>query len=362
MGLLDWLSEGLTGLGQGGSAMAAPMQPPPMPGGNGVPPVESAPLPDVPMDGVPAVPPPVAQTPPQIAPTPDAPPNVPDIMQSYARAGGNPMMPPVQQSTGGGGSTGILENALGLSPDRARQVRSSLASGLKAVGENWNKPGLAALSGTAGSAMEGGEKREDKTTDQRSKLLTQMIAAQAAGDKAAYNKNYMAYLKSKQENETSKAARGSAIAPEKLYLDVKKALATDPEIVAARHGLEAAQRAGDPKATASAQAAFDTILRRKQTEAFAAVKLNPKTAADLEKNPPGSKSNPLKPTSKAELERYAEPGQLYVNPADGKTYVYKGGGGKMTGSAAAPGSPAEPPGPMPGTAAMTPAVTPTDED
>ncbi len=44
----------------------------------------------------------------------------------------------------------------GPNPRRDMQMVNSIGEGLKAVGQNWNKPGLAAFAGTAGSAMTGG--------------------------------------------------------------------------------------------------------------------------------------------------------------------------------------------------------------
>jgi hypothetical protein len=82
---------------------------------------------------------------------------------------------------------GIME-ALG-SPENM----ASLASGLKAVGNNWNKPGLAAFAGTAGSAMEGGQKkgeqedqdqmkRNQQQFQQTSTAFNDMLKAQASGN------------------------------------------------------------------------------------------------------------------------------------------------------------------------------------
>lgn len=46
-------------------------------------------------------------------------------------------------------------------PRMAAQMGGSLGAGLKAVGQNWNKPGLAAFAGSAGAALEGGQAGDD---------------------------------------------------------------------------------------------------------------------------------------------------------------------------------------------------------
>lgn len=384
MGLLDWLSDGLgigTAGGMGGGEMPPGMYPgggdipmPPvqqtgmdapsladpatqaMPGGQG-----AGPLPPDPMlDAMPSIqggglPPPPAAPTPLAPPTSLTPPPPTDVSSASPTAGLSgatltSFMGSGQQSAPG--STGILESALGLSPDRARQVRASLASGLKSVGENWNKPGLAAFSASAGSGLEGAEKSDIKQTDQRQKFLSQAIAAKSAGDRSEYNKNYAQYLKLKLDAETGAAAGGKkgkgAIAPEKLYLDVVKNLSTDPQIKAAQHILEQENRAGDPKRAAAAQQKFDALFEQKRKEAFAAVKLNPQTAAELEKNPPGTAKNPFKAATAAELSQYAKPGDVFINPKDGKPYIYKGPKGTTPAATGGSMTPAiAPPGPMP---------------
>jgi hypothetical protein len=78
--------------------------------------------------------------------------------------------------------------ALG-SPDNMAQM----AAGLKSVGQNWNKPGLAAFAGSAGAAMEGGikhgqhedeqqMKRNQQQFSQVSTAYNDLLKAQAAGD------------------------------------------------------------------------------------------------------------------------------------------------------------------------------------
>ena len=77
------------------------------------------------------------------------------------------------------------------------------------------------------------------------------------------------------------------------------------------------------------------------------VGLDPKKALDMVKNPPGSRENPMTITSKDDFDVYVKPGQAYINPADGKTYIRKGADGQTTGGApSAPAAPSPPRIPM----------------
>src|SRR5258708_32350794 len=68
-------------------------------------------------------------------------------------ASGPPPPPPGQQTW--------LGRTLGVDPRQAgalgREMMGGLGAGLKSVGQNWNKPGLAAAAGSAGSAIGGAE-------------------------------------------------------------------------------------------------------------------------------------------------------------------------------------------------------------
>lgn len=82
-----------------------------------------------------------------------------------------PMRRPQEQPSGLMGALGI-----NLSPER----RAGLAAGLKSVGTNWNKPGLAAAAGSAGAAMEGSQKEGDQQ-DERQMKRNQQGFTQATG-------------------------------------------------------------------------------------------------------------------------------------------------------------------------------------
>jgi hypothetical protein len=67
-----------------------------------------------------------------------------------------PIEPLRRPQEGGGGILGAL--GINLSPEQ----RASLGAGLSSVGQNWNKPGLAAAAGSAGAAIQGGQKQEQE--------------------------------------------------------------------------------------------------------------------------------------------------------------------------------------------------------
>lgn len=299
--------------------------------------------------GLPGAPPPAAPG----APT-NLVPDLPATMASYAKAGGDPMLRPPGEMDGKGNQTakGILESALGLSSERATRVRGQLGAGLKSVADNANKPGLAAFAGSMGAGIEGGTKSDEKQTDQRTKLLNQMITAQAAGDKASYTKALTAYTQAKLEAEKTKAANPEAAAKsraamteEQKLFKINDALSKDPQIKAAQHLLESTKRQGTPKEVAAAQKSFDDLFKTKKTEITEALR-------------PGSATNPHKVTSQADLKGM-QPGDVYINPSDGKPYVFKGA--KKEGANAAPAS-ATTPAAQAGLPSPKAAANPTDDD
>lgn len=408
MGLLDWLTSDLSmgggpspgaigSMGMDSTAMPQPLPPqatppaapPSMPPQGGLPPNPQMPsgaplqgsMPDgSPMDVPPAMPPmpPPISVPPRGAPDasmmpPSAPPPINGGMQPSAPMS---LAPPTGETAPNPNApTTFLGRALGLDANKERSLRGSLGAGLKSVGTNWNKPGLAAFAGSVGSSIEGGQQAEDKGYDQRLKGLTLAVNAQAAGDKAAYNQHYATYLgaklKADGERVDSKAAgkSGAWNKPDsQKFIDAQNALSKDPDIRASQKILEAALKAGDPKEVAAAQAAHAQLTEKKGGLYLQGVGLDPKKMMDLQKNPPGTPANPHSVTSKSDFDIYVKPGQAYINPADGKTYIRKGGdaaGGVAPSAGAAMPKPAAspplPPGPPPMPMSPT-ATTATSDD
>ncbi|HEY4969767.1 MAG TPA: hypothetical protein VII35_07665 [Steroidobacteraceae bacterium] len=294
--------------------------------------------------------PPVSLAPP--APNPDSSPTAPSVVT-----------PGPQQTA--------LGRALGITPAQAgnqgREIMGGIGAGLKSVGANWNKPGLAAFAGSAGAAMEGGQKASDTGYDQRLKSLQLAISAQSAGDKAAYNKNYADYLKGKLANDEASATPGGKKSSawnkpdSQKFIDAQNALAKDPDIRASQKVLEKLVTSNaTPQEIEQAQAAHTALVQQKQAMYLTGVGLNPAQIQANINNPPGTPQNPHVFTGNGksiqqQFDAYVKPGQAYKNPADGKIYIRKNEGGDQSEDAQAPAASAPsapaPPGPMPGTAA-----------
>lgn len=263
------------------------------------------------------------------------------------------MAQPPQQ----GAAASLLGRALGLSPERDRQVSSSLAAGLKSVGENYKKPGLAALAGSTGAAMEGGEKRTDKDTDQRTKLIQQAISAQAAGDRAGYLKSMMQInnLKLQQAADPQAAAKAKgSMTDEQKAVKVLELLNNDIQLKGIKSTLATLQKQGTPAEIAAAQKKFDELYATKQKEFGERLRA-------------GSQYNPLTYTSADDLRKNAQKGDIFRNPKDGKLYVYDPGAKASSGQKASAADTATPSSPRAAMAAMTPdamamAGDDTDED
>lgn len=87
----------------------------------------------------------------------------------------------------------FLQSVLGVDSNTAQRVSASLATGLTSVGQNWNKPGLAAFAGSAGAAIGGGNKEQQQQTVNRQTALKEAIAAYSANNMAAYHKSLADY-------------------------------------------------------------------------------------------------------------------------------------------------------------------------
>jgi len=286
----------------------------------------------------PAPPVPLPQPRPPGAPAPNANPDpaaLPPTAQPLSLAPSPQMSPGLGQPQGGG----ILAQALGISPERESRLRSSLAAGLKSVGENYKKPGLAAFAGSAGSAMEGEQKREDTTYDQKIKALQQAVTAKAKNDDKSYKDNYLKYL-----NREDRGKSGAWNKPDsQRFIDAMNALSSDRDIVAAQKTLDQALKDGDPKKVAAAQAAHQKLTQEKQAFYLSGVNLNPKQIALNMKIAPGTppkmgpdgkmipdSGNPHTVRSMEEFNQYVKPGEAYIDPRSGRILIRRKDGESPT--------------------------------
>jgi hypothetical protein len=248
-----------------------------------------------------------------------------------------------------------LGRAFGITPDQAglqgRQVGAGLAAGLKSVGENYNKPGLAAFAGSAGAAMEGGNKESQTQQKQVTDYLNAAIKAKQQGDEAGYKQNYLRYLAAKLKADTDKAASSNKNdTPTQLYLSAQRLV--QPDRNAMNKQLEQMRKDGaDPAEIAKKQAELETAISAKLTGHYATLGIHPQDAATLAKQPGNAQENPIDAgkmgITKDNIGQKLQPGQYYINPADKKVYQYKGAPKKEAtkGVPDKPTSP-EPPDPM----------------
>jgi hypothetical protein len=387
MGLLDWLSDSLGTAGSTGAAMnptdAGSSLPQQFPSGTPptppVQPIASPPtVPDpattdisggMPPGATGAAPPPMpmprptgAPPPPPPAPGPPMPITPPSPPGGDIAAAAQRNMPPPPDS---GNGVGIIGRALGLDPNTAKQVSGALGAGLKSVGTNWNKPGLAAFSGSAGSAIEGSNTAQDKTVDQQSKYLTQAIAASKAGDERSANQA-LTKLRLAQAEQTmqGKGKDGTANSDQQLYLRAQSATNQDLNLKAAKTVADraAAEFGADSPQAKAAQDALKKASDETLNGHLTRLGLDPKKAAQIGKMPGFAQDNPI-PKEKMNSQKAFDdlpPGSWFTNPKDGrvlqKPLAPQSPAGAAPAAAAAPNG-AMPPLPPPTPSANTDAAT-----
>jgi hypothetical protein len=397
MSVLDWLSDtGLFGGGSGGFTDPMAQQ------GAGIPPTGAPPAqmppataPPIQPQAAPPGPSPAPASPPQgamptpgsldpnspqftgpvqdgslPAPSPGAPgPMPPQVANANAAAPPPPAPAPAAQPPGPplnitsaaqnapppGFNPSILGRAFNVtSADQAakygQQMGSGLAAGLKSVGQNWNKPGLAAFAGSAGAAMEGGQTEAKNQRKEAADYLKSAIEAKKAGDEAGYKQNYLQYLAAKLKSDTDKAASKEATnkndTPTQLYLSAQRLVQNDPEVVDARKALESARKTGEPADVTAATNRLQQVIQQKQAQHLQGVGLNPQTAATLAKQPGNSQENPINGKDSGltadNIGKKLQPGQWFTNPADGRVLQYKGPPKKDEKAASVPDKPTNP--------------------
>lgn len=360
MGLLDWLGD-LSGGSSLGDAFAKTNIGAGFPGGaaapqinapqpqQGMPPVQqtgddqapTVPMPqprpaDAPQGGDASIPMPQprpldAPTAPAAAtaPAPLTPPEASTLYDGYKAAGGggpvNVAGAP-QAETNPGLASGLLGSVFGMNSSDARSLKNSLGAGLKSVGENWNKPGLAALSGSAGSAMEGGTHGEDKRIDQMLALIKQK---QKAGDDSLATSLASVKLQAaKLQLQNLKDGKSSAWnkPPQQLYLDAMRLANGDQNVKTARTVVE---KETDPTLKAEAQKKFDAIYSAAKDAHLKGVGLSPESAAEIAKTPGMTQENAVPQTAFSgkkfnEVIKPNQPFDQYFIDEKGQTRVLRG--------------------------------------
>lgn len=300
----------------------------PTPNGPGLSPPAPVPMPQPRPPGAPA------SLAPPAAPAPAAPSGAPDNVPPSGQTG---------QS--------LIARALGITDKQAQQSGAALAQGLKAVPANSRGPGLAAFAGTAGSALEGGQKKAEQQDKSAADYLKAAIDAKKAGDDAGYKQNYLRYLAAKLKADTDKAANKDSSAankndsPTQLYLSAQRL--TQPDRNALNKQIQKMRADGeDPAVIAKTQADGEAAINAKLNDHYSALGLHPQTAAQIAQQPGNSQGNPVDGKKMGltadNIGSKLQPGQYFTNPADGKVYQYKGAPKKEDTSKAAPDKPTEP--------------------
>jgi hypothetical protein len=349
----------VTGIPPGGTGSAPPLPPDPSTSdiAAGIPP-GGAPVP-APGTPMPQPRPAMANMPP---PTPPLPPNAaPPVSQGPIPLPPqqSPMSPPLPPGGPPPQAKGILGRAIGLDPNREAQLRGSLSAGLKSVGDNWNKPGLAALSGSAGSAIEGGKAADDKTTDQQDRFLGRQISSKNA-DTTALNSASTRTLNAARTKQALADAQTKMTggkdsvlnSQQQLYLRGSAAANGDPAVKASAATLkQVEQQFGvDSKEAKQARDIHGQLIENTRKRVLGTLGVDEKAAAKLGKMPGMSQDNPV-PKEGLDQKKFESlaPGSYFVNPKDGQVYIKKG-----TAAPAAGANPAAAP-----QSQMTPAVPPT---
>lgn len=279
----------------------------------------------------------------------------PDAIDSYRRAGGT-MMDTGRPDIGGAQARTIIGRALGLDPNREATLASSLGAGLKSVGDNYTKPGLAALSGSAGSAMQGGEGREDKITDQQGRVIDRVTRAKAE-DRLARSGTITDELNRARTNlatEQTKMARAGGKdsvmnSQQQLYLRAMGLVNNDPEVKLAKSAYDQAIKVGDANSpeVKAAKKAHEDLVAAKTKGHLGALGVDPKIADKLGKQPGMSQDHPMPTSGMTQQQLDALPPGTWVAGPNGKPLQKK--------APAAAGAGANQPAPAQST---TPAVQP----
>lgn len=315
MGLLDWLTDISSTVGLQSPEAAAmnasgtlpgqqqppaqqppqaqpPQAPPPQPPG----PMTAQP-PIQPGGGLPPGPtpaPPQASLPPNAAPTAGGPPMAMNDTPNTTFTPNTPAAPGMPTNPGQG--RGFLGQAFGMNSADEKNTLGGLGAGLKSVGDNWNKPGLAAFAGSAGSAIQGGTATEDKRIDQMLKLVQ---AKQKAGDDSSATSLAAVRLQTAQlqlqnlKEGNGKGGKSWNKPPQQLYQDAMKLAENDPEVNASEKALEQTIKDGKPAEIAKAQADHKALIAAVRDKHLMGVGLTPQSAAEIAKQPGLTSENPV---------------------------------------------------------------------
>lgn len=217
----------------------------------------------------------------------------------------------------------IIGRSLGLDRNGDRSFVSSLGSGMSSVAKNWNKPGLAALAGSAGDALSGGVKQQNTTTDQQNKVLNSAINAVQVGDKRALIQAQTA--KALEDAKATAAGKGSKDSvmnsEQQLYLRAQGATNQNAQLklLKSQYDNTARTMGVDSPEAKAAKDAHEKAYQQSLEQNLRALGLDPKKAQSIGKMPGSNQDNPI---GKEKLKSQADfdslpPGSWFTNPKDG---------------------------------------------
>lgn len=226
-----------------------------------------------------------------------------------------------------------MSGVFGKDPRLAAQIAGSLGAGLKSVGTNWNKPGLAAFAGSAGSALEGGQKGDDDFFRKTKEAKTEALAYAAAGDKSKLN-DALVKLREAQAvgirdhgTMTSRASDWRNSDTGKLQM---ADAAAEKEIESFRKGNETRQKNPDPVEQKKWQDDFAAKSKEIRENAYKRYGFTPESAEKTKKlgtpalNDKGvidikaTQDQAFKPGSLHEFNAIVPVGGYFINPKDGQ--------------------------------------------
>lgn len=220
-----------------------------------------------------------------------------------------------------------MSNVLGKDPRANQQFVGSLAAGLKSVGDNWNKPGLAAFAGSAGAALEGGQKGDKEFFEQTRQAKDEELKYRAEGNK---EKTDAAKLKYQQDRLAAAQKAGTVNGRQQAwqssehgrFLLAEKQI--QAEVESARKTLQPEMLGADPARKKEIEDHLKDVETTARKRMYQGMGIDENQAQKL-KTMGQSRDNPHSPNNWDEFNEFVKPGQWFTNPADGKILQRKSG-------------------------------------
>jgi hypothetical protein len=307
---------------------------PPMPTAAGQPPPYP---PGAPVTvGAPALPP--GKTVATASQPPNGPlPAPPPMVTGRAPVGPGGAAPPAPRET----PAGHWLQSVWKDPRMAAQMGGSLGAGLKAVGQNWNKPGLAAFAGTAGSALEGGQAGDDhffnktiQAKEEARKYHDAYLKDATEANRAALTRAMVDFRRAQTEairNHGTIASRNADWRSSDLGRLSLADNIVEKRVEGVRKSLNKELNSDDPKDRAAAQQKLEAYEKDERAKAYKAYGWTPEQADKIRNRGNGvfgkdgkidmkaTEDNAFRPQSQHEFNTLVQVGNYFVN-TDGKLY------------------------------------------